>query len=843
LLSKEKGSMALVKKEEKELFVKWFSELGRGSLPVAGGKGANLAEMANMGLPVPPGFAVTAGAYHYYIEKTGLKETVARIIKEIQFEDTAELHEGSRIIQELIVKAKMPEEMQEEILEAYEALSTDKDALSKASSDVLTILRNSYEPMFVAVRSSATAEDLADASFAGQQETFLNVKGNVALITAVKKCFASLFTARAMYYRHKKKFDQDKVLISAIVQQMVNADKSGVIFSKDPLSGSEDIVIEAVFGLGEGIVSGRIIPDHYKVSRNDKILSVEIAEKKIAVVRNSAGETVEISLNEDKRKQQVLIEYEIKKLADYALKLEEHFGKPQDIEFAIDSKKMYLVQTRPITTLEMKKEKEEISGKFLLQGNPASPGIGSGIVKIIYDMKDLEKIKQGDVLVTKMTNPDMVVSMQKAAAILTDEGGITSHAAIVSREMGIPAVVGAKRATTLLKDGMQITVDGFTGKVYEGIAQRVEIQILPVVPTRTKMKIIVDLPDYAARAAKTQCKSVGLVRLEGIIAESGKHPQWYLNEGKINEYTQVIARGISKIAEHFEELWVRTSDIRSDEYEHLEGSPPGKEANPMLGMHGIRYSLKKRNLLKAEILALKKVADTGKKVGLMMPQVISVEEFLGVKEMIEELGISNIIIGVMVETPAAAWIIEDLCNAGISFISFGTNDLTQYTLAIDRGNEAVQYLYNEMHPAVLAQIKHVIEVCKKHHVETSICGQAASRKEMAEFLVKAGIDSISVNADVAGEISKVVADAEKSIGAETLEHTSEPLIQIKRDEQRLFTEAEAGSEMAKEMSQKKVEPVIRLEKPLEMGMITPNQAPETDKEKEKMEERVKEIPL
>ncbi len=817
--------MALVKKEEKEQFVKWFSELGRGSLAVAGGKGANLAEMSNAGMPVPPGFVVTADAYHYYLEKTGLKDTIGRILKEIHFEDTAELHEGSRIIRELIERAKMPEEMQEEILEAYEALSTDKEALSKASSDVLTILRNSYEPMFVAVRSSATAEDLADASFAGQQETFLNVKGNVALITSVKKCFASLFTARAMYYRHKKKFDQEKVLIAAIVQQMVNADKSGVIFSKDPLLGSEDIVIEAVFGLGEGIVSGRIIPDHYKVSRNDKILSVEI------------------SLNEDKKKQQVLIEYEIKKLADYALKLEEHFGKPQDIEFAIDSKKIYIVQTRPITTLEMKKEREEVSGNFLLQGSPASPGIGSGIVKMVYDMKDLEKIKLGDVLVTKMTNPDMVVSMQKAAAILTDEGGITSHAAIVSREMGIPAVVGAKRATALLKDGMQITVDGFTGKVYEGIAQRVEKLILPVVPTRTKIKVIVDLPDYAARAAKTQCKSVGLVRLEGIIAESGKHPQWYLNEGKINEYTQIIARGISKIAEHFEELWVRTSDIRSDEYEHLEGSPPGKEANPMLGMHGIRYSLKKPNLLKAEILALKKVADMGKKVGLMMPQVISVEEFFGVKKMVEELGISNIRIGVMVETPAAAWIIEDLCNAGITFISFGTNDLTQYTLAIDRGNEACQYLYSEMHPAVLAQIKHVIEVCKKHHVETSICGQAASRKEMAEFLVKAGIDSISVNADVAGEISKVLADAEKSLEAGTLEHTSEPLIQMKRDGQRLSAEVEAGSEMAKEMSQKKVEPAIRLEKFLEPGMIASDQAPEADKEKEKMEERMKELPL
>lgn len=835
-------------KEEREVFVKWFSELGRESVSVGGGKGANLAEMENIGMPVPPGFVVTAQAYQYFIEKTKLKETVSRIIHEINFEDTAELHEGSRIIRELIEKAKMPEEMHEEILEAYEALSTNREALAKASSDVLSILKNSYEPAFVAVRSSATAEDLAEASFAGQQETFLNVKGNLSLIDAVKRCFASLYTARALYYRWKKKFDHDKVFIAVVIQQMVNADKSGVIFSKDPVSSEEDIVIEAVFGLGEGIVSGKIIPDHYRVSRDGEIREVTVAEKRMAIVRDSAGETVEVKLSEEKKKGQVLIEYEIKRLADYALKLEEHYGKPQDIEFAIDSKRIYIVQTRAITTLQMKREREDISGNFLLQGVPASPGIGSGIVKIVYEMKDLEKVRKGDVLVTKMTNPDMVVSMQKGAAILTDEGGVTSHAAIVSREMGIPAVVGSKKATQVLKDGMQITVDGFTGKVYEGLTQKVEKAIAPIVPTNTGIKVIVDLPEYASRAAKSGCKAVGLVRLEDMIAESGKHPQWFLNEGKLQEYTLLLFKGLKSIADHFDELWVRTSDIRSDEFSHLEGVPPGNEANPMLGMHGIRYSLKKQKILEAEILALAKVVQLGKKVGLMMPQVISVSDFTSVKKMVEDLGIGNLKIGVMVETPAAAWIIEDLCRAGIRFISFGTNDLTQYTLAIDRGNEAVQYLYDEMHPAVLAQIKHVIGICKKYGVETSICGQAASRKEMAEFLVKNGIDSISVNADVAAEISKVVAESERSLGVEEhVERTAEPLIYVRKEEVS-SKEVSPETAIAMEMGEKKVEsalPQIKLEKPVEPKMVfeDPLLVKNTDKEKEEQLQKVKELPL
>ena len=750
-----------VQLELNEKYIRWFSALGKEDVKDVGGKAANLGEMFNLGLPVPQGFAILASGYSYFLDETNLKNKIYKLL-EINVEKTEELDEATEKIREMIVNAEMPKDLKEEIIEAYSNLSVDRSMIEKATANVLAILKTS-DPMFVAVRSSATAEDSSEASFAGQQETFLNIKGKENVIEAVKKCWASLFTARSVYYRIKKGFKHENVLIAVVVQEMINSDKSGVIFSRDPVASQDNIVVEAVFGLGEGIVSGKIEPDHYIVDRELKIVNKRIAEKKIALVRDSAGKTQVAKLTEEKSNQQVLSDYEIKKLADYSMKLEEHYKKPQDIEFAVSSGEIHIVQTRPITTLENKTDRQEISGTELVSGQPASPGIGSGEVKIIRELKDLTKVKKGDVLVAEMTNPDMVVAMQKSSAIVTDEGGSTSHAAIVSREMGIPCIVGTKKATKILKDGMIITVDGFSGKVYEGHIDKLKdkkVEIKPIVETRTKIKMIVDLPDFAERAALTHSKAVGLTRLEGIIAESGKHPFYFLKQNEIEHYEDVIFKGVSKIAEHFEELWIRTSDIRSDEFKHLKGAPQTLELNPMMGMHGIRAGLKYPEILKAEIKALARIKN--KKVGIMMPQVISVEEVQAVKKLIHELGAEHLILGIMVETPAAVQIIESLCLEGIHFISFGTNDLTQFTLAVDRGNEDCQYLYNEMHPAVLAELAHVISVCKKHNVETSICGQAASTKPMVEFLVKQGISSLSVNADKAFEISEFVRDLENN---------------------------------------------------------------------------------
>jgi len=761
----EKRGKELV--EDKKNLVKWFSEIHKDSVRFAGGKGANLGEMYNLGIPVPPGFVVTAQAYDYFMTEAGIKEKIHELLGRIDYEDTKQLDEITKQIRAFIVDSELPRDLNEEIIEAYENLDAE-EINSNATKSVMDILKASSEPVFVAVRSSATAEDLADASFAGQQDTFLNIKGKTNVLRAIKECFASLFTSRATYYRNKKGFKHEETSLAVVVQKMVDSEKSGVIFSKDPSYNNENMIIEAVWGLGEGIVSGRITPDKYVLSKDLEVLDKVITNKRIALTRDSSGEKLTVKLKDEIANAQVLKEHELKRLGDLALKLEDHYKKPQDIEFAIEGREVYIVQTRAITTIANRinaSDIKEIKGEIILTGLAASPGIASGKIKIVDDLADLDKVKTGDVLVTKMTNPDMVVTMQKCSAIVTDEGGLTAHAAIVSREMGIPCVVGTQEATTRLKEGEIITVDGFTGKIYKGkTAETVKKEILPVTAkTKTQIKVIVDLPHFAERAAKTGIKKVGLTRIEGIIAESGKHPQYFLDKNQVKDYEEIIFKGISGIAKPFEEVWVRTSDIRTDEFADLEGAPKQKEANPMLGLHGIRYSLEKPEILKAEINAMSRVANQGKTIGIMMPQVILVDELRQVKKIMQEMNVTNLKLGVMIETPAAVQIIKELCDEGIKFISFGTNDLTQYMLAIDRGNADVQKLYDEMNPAVLYQLSYVIRVCKRNNVESSICGQSGSKKEMVKYLVEQGIDSISVNADMAKEISDYILEIESQL--------------------------------------------------------------------------------
>lgn len=806
-----------MKKDEKKSadvqFVKWFSEMSNKDVAIAGGKGASLAEMANHGLPIPPGFVVTAQAYQYFIEKSGLNDKMKEILGKIDVENTAELNNASKKIKEMIKNGEMSKELSDEILEAYDILDVDRKKISGAGHGALEILKTGHEPPFVAVRSSATTEDLADASFAGQQESFLNVKGNRELIQKVKECFASLFTARAIYYRTKKGFAHDKAYLAVVVQRMVDSEKSGVIFSQNPVSKEPEILIEAVWGLGEGIVSGRIKPDSYVVNSNleeFKITKTEVNEKKIAIVRNSSGKNEIVRLTKERSRQQVLTNYEIKRLAQYALQLENHYDKPQDIEFAIEGNGIYIVQSRPITTKASEGKADEIKGEPILSGLGASPGIGSGTVKIVHSIEELDKIKKGDVLVTEMTNPDMVVAMQKSAAIVTDEGGLTSHASIVSREMGIPAVVGTGEATKKLKDGGIVTVDGYRGKVYAGKGETKEVEIRPIVPTKTKIKVIVDLPDFAERAAKSGAKDVGLVRLEGIIAGSGKHPLKYASDKKIEDYIVVLVAGLTKIAVPFEEVWIRSSDIRTDEYRNLEGAPKEVEGNPMLGNHGIRFSLKYPEILKAELTAIKELAADfpNKKIGFMAPQIISVDEVRALKKMATAIEMpKNVKIGIMVETPAAVQIINSLCEEGIDFISLGTNDLTQFTLAIDRNNTEVQDLYNEMNPAILNSISYVIRRCRRYNVETSICGQAASRLEMAKFLVNEGINSLSVNADAAYDVSKLIAEIEGAVPSASMRPAAQAVKEEKKEKE---SQLETGQEI--KLPEAKAAPVVVEEK-------------------------------
>ena len=755
-------------------YVAWFKDLNKDSIAVAGGKGANLGEMFNLGLPIPGGFSVTAQTYKEFIEKTGIKSKIEELLKGLNIEDTKVLQEVAKKIQELIISIPVPEEMKEEIQDSYELLGAEKEAHDLVEA----------KEVFVAVRSSATAEDLPEASFAGQQATFLNVKGKDNVVKAVRACWASLFTARAIYYREKNDFDHSKVLISAIVQKMVNSEKAGIMFTINPATNNgKEIVIEAVYGLGEYIVGGQVNPDLYIVDKDNKeIKKREIKKQEVGLFRGETGENEKQEIPKEIQERQIVVDSDVLELARLGRKIEEHYGKPQDIEWAIEGNDIFIVQSRAVTTYkpkECKDEKEvcEEEGKILLKGETASSGVYSGKVKLISDPSELDKIEKGDVLVTSMTTPDMVPAMQRAGAIVTNEGGMTCHAAIVSREMGIPCIVGTDHATEVLKENQIITVHASRGIVYEGkIAIKKEEQVEKVVTqaadiiTATEVKVIIDIPDFAGRAAATGADGVGLVRLEIMIANGGIHPAEYIREGNEKAYIELLKKGIGTIAKSFDgkTVWVRCSDMRTDEYRNLKGGDQEpKETDPMIGWHAIRRLLDEEKILRAEFQAIRELHYEGhKNVGVMIPFVINVDEVKKAKEIMRDVGLEPckaIDFGVMIETPASCWIIEDLCKEGISFISFGTNDLTQLTLGIDRNNQRIQKSFDEMHPAVLGEMAKVIKVCKTYGVKTSICGQAGSRPEMAEFLVHQGIDSISANADAVDEIRHTVARVEKKL--------------------------------------------------------------------------------
>lgn len=755
--------------------VLWFKDISKGDIAKAGGKGANLGEMYNCGFPVPPGFVVTAQTYKEFIERTGIKDKINQITSSINIEDTKQLQEKANEIQKLIVATEMPHDIKEEIIEAYESM----EMVSSSSTDTKELIESSKELPFVAVRSSATAEDLPEASFAGQQATFLNIKGVDKIIETVSLCWASLYTARAIYYRGKNNFEHDKVLISDVVQKMVNSDTAGVMFSVNPATNNKDeIVIEAAYGLGETVVSGSVNPDMYIIDKKTlEIKQIEVKEQEFGLFRNpKTGKNFKKEFEGEEKKAQKLDEDQIIKLAKLAKNIEKHYGNAQDIEWAIEGDEIYIVQTRAVTTLKEEKEEDiDIKENVIIKGMTASPGIGVGPVTLIKDATELDRINKGDVLVTEMTNPDMVPAMKKAAAIITNEGGITCHAAIVSREMGIPCIVGAKNATSVLKENSIVTVYATKGTVYEGkVAESksaVDYKQMKDIETKTKVGVILGMADFAEKAAATGAEGVGLLRLEFIIANGKIHPAEYIRQNRDEEYTNMLAEQIKRIAEAFKgkPVWIRTSDIRTDEYRNLEGGDKEpKESDPMIGWHGIRRSLDEQRILKAEFKAVKRLHELGyTNCGIMIPFVIRAEEVKQAKEILREVGLEpykNIEFGVMIETPASCWVIEEICKQGVDFVSFGTNDLTQLTLGLDRNNERIQKLFDEMHPAVLGEIKKVMKICQQYNVKTSICGQAGSRPEMAEFLVKRGIHSISANPDAVHKIKEVVAEVEKKLG-------------------------------------------------------------------------------
>ncbi|HOT07134.1 MAG: Phosphoenolpyruvate synthase [Methanosaeta sp. PtaB.Bin039] len=750
--------------------VVWLEEVGKEDIPVVGGKGASLGEMIGIGVPVPGGFAVTAQAFRDFIERAGIAQQLFASLN-VNVSNQESLLKAEAQAKKLIMEAKVPHDIEEAIKSRYNELCEREG-----------------EQVFVAVRSSATAEDLPDASFAGQQETYLNMRGADAVFDAVRKCWASLYGARAIFYRVEQGFDHEKVNLSAIVQIMVDSEKSGVMFSSQPSTGQPVVVIEAAWGLGETVVSGSVSPDNYEVDRSSrKIVNRYIASKEIMTVRDrTTGETVTIPVPADKKEAVVLTDSEILDLARYAEVLEKHYGMPQDIEFGVQGGKIYILQSRPITTIASGQKKGEpaSSGKILISGLGASPGVATGEVRLISSSRDLDKIKQGDIMVTVMTMPDMVPGMRRAGAIVTDEGGMACHAAIVSRELGCPAVVGSKKATKVLKEGMLVTVDGTKGQVYEGrvVTEAAKASAAPTAGmavsykpiTATEVKVNISEPSRAQAAAATLADGVGLLRIEHMILEMGKTPNYYIQNGLSEQYVDDLVKNIKVVADAFfpRPVWVRTLDAPTDEFRAMQGGEgEPHEHNPMLGWRGIRRDLTETDHFRLEVSAFKKLHQMGlTNVGIMLPLVQHFSELRRAKEIMvqEGLDLEKIDVGIMVETPAAALTIDEFIDEGLDFVSFGTNDLTQYTLAVDRNNENVAPLFTELHPAVIKLIEYVVERCRDAGVVTSICGQAGSYPEMAKRLVEIGISSISANIDAVAVVRETVARSELRMMLESL---------------------------------------------------------------------------
>jgi pyruvate,water dikinase len=725
-----------------------------------GGKGFNLVKLINAGFPVPEAFFITAKAYEAFVEENELKEDIIGIIEKINFDDVNSLQNASEEIKKIIVEAKMPSKIREEIIDDYKKLY-GAPALN------LDFVKPMDMP-FVAVRSSGIMEDIEKASSAGQYETFLNIKGEENLIKAVQKCWASLYTARVIYYRHKNNQPQDTAL-GVVIQRMVNSESSGVVFTIDPTNpkqGANHIVIEACWGLGESLVQGKVEPDRYIVDKTTgEILEKIIGNKKTEMVRDPMYSiTIERNVLKDKTNAQVLSDYEIVALAAYCKKIEQYYNFPEDIEWAIERGKIYIMQTRAVTALEEKKT-EEVKGTPILEGYGASPGVATGIVKIIHGTSEIWKIQKGDILVTEMTSPDYVPAMEKSAAIVANQGGTTCHAAIVSRELSIPCIVGTQKATEVLKEGMKITVDATHGKVYPGeIEIKEEKAEEAEMKTKVQVKVNLAFPETAEKAKHAD--GVGLLRLEHMLTKAGMHPIEYIRQGRGEELTQIIYEGVRKVAKAFypKHVWVRSLDARTDEFRNMKGGEnEPKEDNPMLGWHGIRRSLDEPEILKAELKALKKLREEGlDNVIWELPFIINVSELRKAKEIAKEMNAPDNF-GIMVEVPACALTIEEFCKEGIAFASFGSNDLTQTTLGLDRNNERLISLFDEMHPSMQSLFKHVIEVCKKYGVESSICGELPSnRKDAVEFLVKAGIDSLSVNLDAIDKVREWASETENT---------------------------------------------------------------------------------
>lgn len=744
-------------------FIAWFKDISKEDVPLVGGKGANLGEMTNAGFPVPNGFVITSNAYYDFIRENNLDIKIKHLISTTNFNDSKSLEQISVHIKKLIREGKMSDVLIKDIVSSYQKLS---GTLGQA---------------LVALRSSATAEDLANASFAGQQETFLNVKGDAVLIEKIKQGWASLYDGRAIFYRHQQKFDNKKIGIALVVQKMVESEKSGVMFTIDPVTNDKSkIIIEAIYGLGELIVQGEETPDHYEVLKNDMSILNKKKSQQNKILKKVGISNKLVKLTKDAGSKQKIEDRFILEIAKLGKKLEEHYYFPQDVEWAIEKNKVYLVQTRAVTTTKREQTNDsEANSKpsdLIVKGNPASPGIASGPAKVILSAKEIGKVEPGDVLVTLQTNPDFVPAMKKAVAIVTDSGGRTSHAAIISRELGIPAVVGTEDATKKIKTGTVIRVNGTKGEVYKGgfykslSVQRTESKFIK---TATKLYVNLAEPEIADKVAQKDVDGVGLLRAEFIMAGIGVHPKKMIRDGKRQVYIDRLSEDIAKFCKAFADKPVvyRASDFKTNEYRNLIGGKDfePEESNPMLGYRGAFRYIHDPEVFELELSAIKNVRNKMglKNLWIMIPFVRTVDELVKVKKLINKSGLersSTFKIWMMTEIPSNLLILEKFLDVGVDGISIGSNDLTMLIMGTDRDNSEIAGEFNEMDESMLLAFEKIVKTANKYNVSCSFCGQAVSTyPDLVKKLVTWGVTSVSVSPDAIEQTRKLLFQSEKEL--------------------------------------------------------------------------------
>ncbi|MBI3965984.1 MAG: phosphoenolpyruvate synthase [Chloroflexi bacterium] len=755
-------------------YVRWFETLNRDDVLVAGGKGANLGEMMRAELPVPPGFTVTAAAYRAFVESAGLRDEIDRRIAALDVDDRWELETAADDIQKRIRESAIPATVKVAVVEAYRELSH----------------REGAEAEMVAVRSSATMEDSEAASFAGMNRSFLNVQGESDLLHQIREVWASLYSPRVIFYRKRLGFTTEPE-IAAIVQKMVDSEKSGVAFSIDPTTGDESVmVIEATFGLGEMVVSGQVEPDHYTVVKTDLSLrDVRIGHKERALIRGQHGGNTLVELDPERANARVLADDELRSVADLVRRDEAHYGTPQDTEWAIENGRIYLVQSRPVTTRGGAKSvavvETSTDRKELVRGLGASPGRVYGRVKVARSPAEADKLEKGDILVAPMTSPDWVPFMRRAAAIVTDSGGTTSHAAIVSREMGVPCIVGTREATAILVDGQEVTVDATIGVVYAGRIEEPEAATPGADPaittvaaparivTATKIMVNLGEPELAAQVAARPVDGVGLLRAEFMLlsALQGQHPRRLIEAGRGDELVDRMTEQLRIFAQAFTPRPVvyRATDFRTNEFRGLAGGTDFEphEENPMIGFRGVYRYVRDPGLFRFELASLKRVRHDLPNLHLMLPFARTGSEIRACKRLVDESGLTedrDFQLWVMAEVPSVVYWLEEYARLGVVGVSIGSNDLTQLVLGVDRDSEVLAPLFDERDRAVVATIEAIIRECRRLGLSSSICGQAPSvYPEYAETLVRFGIDSISVNPDVIDQTRYNVAVAEQRI--------------------------------------------------------------------------------